>query len=199
MGCARVVKDSQVGYCQQCLKKVCYFCLGRCSRIGCEVVMCVDCDYSHHLRCHGDPSEWEVCEFCGLATKELPLRQPCRYCGRQWHCEGCCGLGTSMWTPEEEERRDDSWFLSETAETVRAKRYRYECTMNPQRLLYSQNGISSEFKNGGEIRSALHAVMHNWRRVEDFLKIKVFSHRALWYSADNRRLWVFKFAGLEKV
>ena len=72
----------------------------------------------------------------------------------------------------------------------------YECFMNPQHLLYSQNGISSEFKRGGEIRDALFDVCSGGTKVLDFPRMEVFLHRGLWFSADNRRLWVFKSAGV---
>ena len=94
-GCARCVRDSAVGLCTGCLKKVCFGCLGRCNRIGCEMLLCIDCALFHHHSCRGTPNEWEACELCRVMSKNLPLQVPCSSCGGRWHCEGCCGMGIS--------------------------------------------------------------------------------------------------------
>ena len=55
-GCSNVVTFSEIGWCEQCHMQHCFWCLGRCSRIGCERLVCVDCKSTHHKHCQGRPT-----------------------------------------------------------------------------------------------------------------------------------------------
>ena len=73
------------------------------------------------------------------------------------------------------------------------------CTMLVEELRFSQAGVLDRFRNGQRILSVMQGLRDNKIRVESLPSIKVFPKDGQWFSADNRRLWCFKEAGLKQV
>jgi len=76
-----------------------------------------------------------------------------------------------------------------------------ELRMNPLnfRIRYTQDSIRSDFRLGG---MSIHETKEELERegqrcVNRIPAIKVFHDKNLWWSADNRRLWCFKEAGID--
>lgn len=71
--------------------------------------------------------------------------------------------------------------------------------MNPWEIRFTHDSISCTFRNGNDILEVAEALSRGFIDVHDFPPITVGFHRGKWWSADNRRLWVFREAGLNSV
>ena len=67
-----------------------------------------------------------------------------------------------------------------------------EIVLRPSDIRYTQNTISNKFKNGTLIGRLLDDVVTGTTLVSKVKKIGVQFVDGMWYSADCRRLWVFK-------
>ena len=125
-------------------------------------------------------------------------------------------MGTEEWSGEEtvgvpqydlkydEEESDQeasnrSPRLNEETDEASAKEDVGPCTMLADQLYFSQAGVSEKFRNGQRILSVMKDLRDNRIEVESLPAIKVFPIDGRWFSADNRRLWCFKEAGLTQV
>ena len=64
--------------------------------------------------------------------------------------------------------------------------------MRPKDIRYSQNSISSEFSGGRTLQHTLDKLKDGRLQVTDLPTITVCERNGKWYTADNRRLWLFK-------
>ena len=64
--------------------------------------------------------------------------------------------------------------------------------MRPRDIRYSQNSISCEFSSGETIWGALNKLEDGTMQATDLPTIRVCERNGKWYTADNRRLWLFK-------
>lgn len=64
--------------------------------------------------------------------------------------------------------------------------------MRPSDIRYSQDSISCEFGAGKTIWNTLDKLEDGIMQVTDLPKIRVCKKDGKWYTADNRRLWLFK-------
>ena len=71
--------------------------------------------------------------------------------------------------------------------------------MNPQNIFFTQAQISLFFKIGRGVVSTLVELESGELLASAFPPIRVFMWNGRWHSADNRRLWCFKQAGLTAV
>ncbi|KAL3876409.1 hypothetical protein ACJMK2_034258 [Sinanodonta woodiana] len=65
-------------------------------------------------------------------------------------------------------------------------------SMRPDEIRFAQKTISNHFDNGKLIGETLDDLCEGRCRVEDIPTISVCRIKGKWYSADNRRLWVFQ-------
>mmetsp|Transcript_47672 Transcript_47672/g.132934 ORF Transcript_47672/g.132934 Transcript_47672/m.132934 type:complete len:106 (-) Transcript_47672:360-677(-) len=72
-------------------------------------------------------------------------------------------------------------------------------SVNPQKLMYPQDGISAWFSCGRSVMEAVEQLRSGEVCVEDFPPIKVVQYRGELWSMDNRRLFAFKEAGITEV
>ncbi len=69
--------------------------------------------------------------------------------------------------------------------------------MNPATIRYSQNTISPTFGSGGKITDAARALLASPAKVDAFPPLLLIKRKGgKIISLDNRRLWVFKHAGV---
>lgn len=68
--------------------------------------------------------------------------------------------------------------------------------LNPQDIHYSQPSIAAVFQDGRSIFNTLNRLRSGALTSDEIETIKVFKTRNQWWSADNRRLWCFREAGL---
>ncbi|XP_077967564.1 uncharacterized protein LOC120341372 [Styela clava] len=62
----------------------------------------------------------------------------------------------------------------------------------PDKLRYTQDSISSNFKNGGSIEEAINNVVAGVLSVLDFPRMEVYSFAGSLWCRNNRRLYVMK-------
>ena len=71
-------------------------------------------------------------------------------------------------------------------------RNRNEIALRPSDIRYTQNSISNKFSDGTLIGMLLDDIVFGRCFVSGIKMIQVMCADGVWYSADNRRLWVFK-------
>lgn len=66
--------------------------------------------------------------------------------------------------------------------------------LKPEEIQNTQLTVNRSFTNGGSVRAAMAALVTGAKRIEDFPLIRVAWSESgqRWYSADNRRLFIFK-------
>ncbi|XP_077973522.1 uncharacterized protein LOC144428315 [Styela clava] len=64
--------------------------------------------------------------------------------------------------------------------------------ISPDNLRYTQNSISSNFRNGGSIEKAINDVARGVSSVKSFPRMKVYSLAGRLWCRNNRRLYVMK-------
>lgn len=71
--------------------------------------------------------------------------------------------------------------------------------IDPQKVRFVQDSIKSEFKDGKKLKDAVDALKNGKMKVDEFPPIRIFNQDGKIYSLDNRRLEVFKQAGVSKI
>ena len=66
--------------------------------------------------------------------------------------------------------------------------------IKPSEIRYCQGSICNVFDNSIPISKTAEQIISGEISVYDIPKIKVFSKAGLWFTRNNRRLWVFKRA-----
>jgi len=69
-------------------------------------------------------------------------------------------------------------------------------SLDPNKIRYSQDGITKTFTNGTRIDDAARTLAGSPGSVGRYPAIKITKRKGRYISLDNRRLWVFKHAGV---
>ncbi|KAL3877301.1 hypothetical protein ACJMK2_035031 [Sinanodonta woodiana] len=64
--------------------------------------------------------------------------------------------------------------------------------IRPSDIRYTQESISCRFQNGQNIGTVIKEIMNGECKLSDIPEIKVMVKDGVYYSADNRRLYIFK-------
>ncbi|WAQ94291.1 hypothetical protein MAR_006762 [Mya arenaria] len=64
--------------------------------------------------------------------------------------------------------------------------------LRPSEIHFSQDTIFNRFRNTQNIGNVLDNIFERRLQVDDLPRITVARHDGRWFSADNRRLWIFK-------
>ena len=76
---------------------------------------------------------------------------------------------------------------------------RQSTNVDPQDIRFSQDSISSRFKNGNSVSDTIDKLKTGELTAKDFPNIRVVKRDGKLYTLDNRRLYCFKEAGLESI
>lgn len=68
--------------------------------------------------------------------------------------------------------------------------------LSPASIRYSQDGITASFANGTRIDNAARALVRDPSGADKYDPIRITSRKGKYISLDNRRLWVFRHAGI---
>ena len=71
--------------------------------------------------------------------------------------------------------------------------------VDPQDIRFSQDSISSRFKNGNTVSETIDNLKTGELTANDFPNIRVVERDGKLYTLDNRRLYCFQEAGLESI
>ena len=73
------------------------------------------------------------------------------------------------------------------------------CSENPQKIRYTQDSISKKFRDGSSVDDMISGLKNGSITPDDVPSIQVFKKDGALYSLDNRRLYAFKQAGMNKI
>lgn len=71
--------------------------------------------------------------------------------------------------------------------------------LNPKQIRYTHETINNKFSNSYRLADAINGLKSGSLKADDFPAIRVVFHRQLMWSLDNRRLYVFKEAGITDI
>src|SRR5207244_13049018 len=66
--------------------------------------------------------------------------------------------------------------------------------VNPFEIMFSQSTINNMFQIGNDIENTIDDLVNSKVKIEDFLMIQVCIIDDIFYSSDNRRLYIFQEA-----
>mmetsp|Transcript_9080 Transcript_9080/g.13579 ORF Transcript_9080/g.13579 Transcript_9080/m.13579 type:complete len:514 (+) Transcript_9080:162-1703(+) len=75
----------------------------------------------------------------------------------------------------------------------------YISNVDPTNMRYTKLSIYAAFTDGGLLEDAVEALKNGSLQTSAFPQIRVVQHRGIWYSLDNRRLWIYKAAKITAV
>ena len=73
------------------------------------------------------------------------------------------------------------------------------CTENPQNIRYTQDSIAKNFRDGRSVADMISGLKNGSISPNDVPPIRVFEMDGILYSLDNRRLYAFKQASMNKI
>ena len=73
------------------------------------------------------------------------------------------------------------------------------CYENPQKIRYTQDSISKNFHDGRSVDDMISGLMNGSISPDDVKAIRVFEENGKLYSIDNRRLYAFKQADMDRI
>ncbi|CAE8724977.1 unnamed protein product [Polarella glacialis] len=89
--------------------------------------------------------------------------------------------------------KEEQYLLQEPPSVSGTSLYRVERKMEVRSLCFTQNSISSDFRNGRPIYDLLNAINEGAvDPLRDLEPLEVVFHAGLWVSLSNRRLWALK-------
>lgn len=71
--------------------------------------------------------------------------------------------------------------------------------LNPKQIRFTHETISNKFSSGNRLSEAIEDIKNGTLLVDDFPPIRVVFYKQLFWSLDNRRLYVFKEASVASV
>jgi len=71
--------------------------------------------------------------------------------------------------------------------------------IDPQNIRFTQNAISSRFREGGDVRKLVHDIRSDLGLASRLPKIQIVRQDGVFFSLDNRRLYAMKVAGVRGI